>query len=70
MGPVDPAQLAETGIVLPEKTEYKPSDKGIVPWVEQTSEKDSLVISIAQGWSFDRLEAMIHQRSCSLVAIT
>jgi nucleotide-binding universal stress UspA family protein len=69
VGPVDPARLAESGIVLPEKTEYKSSHLGIIPWVEQTSEKTSLVVSLSRGWAFDRIAAEINRLGCSVVTI-
>ena len=71
VGPgVDPAQLAETGIVLPEKTEYKSSNRGIIPWVEQISEKTSLVVSLSRGFDFNRIAAFFNSLGCSVVTVT
>ena len=71
VGPdLDPAQLAEVGISLPEKTEFKSSNLGIIPWIEQTSEKSSLVVSLSRGWAFDRIAAEINRLGCSVVTVT
>ena len=70
VGPVDPALLAESGIVLPEKTEYMPGDTNIIKWVEQTVQKESLVISLSRGQAFERTAAKLYQRGCSVVFVT
>ncbi len=71
VGPgVDPAQLAEAGIVLPEKTEYQSSHMGIIPWVQQNCEKTSLVVSLSRGWAFNRIAAEINRIGCSAVTVT
>jgi len=69
VGPVTPAQLEEAGIFLPEKTEYKPSDMDMLPWVEQISNGNSLVVSLSRTWAIDRIAAEMIRSGCSLVAV-
>jgi hypothetical protein len=70
VGPLEPALLAESGIVLPEKAEYKAGDTNIIKWVEQNVEKESLVISLARGQAFERTAAKLYQLGCSVVFVT
>jgi Kef-type K+ transport system membrane component KefB len=70
VGPANPEMLAEVGINLPEKAEYIPGDIGVIQWVEQISDENSLIVSVARGWAFDRIAAEIHRRGCSVVAVT
>jgi hypothetical protein len=69
VGPVDSAQLAAVGLNLPEKTEYKPGDIGVIQWVEKTLEKNSLIVSTSRGWAFDRIAIQINQVGGSVVAV-
>jgi Kef-type K+ transport system membrane component KefB len=69
VGPASPAELVEAGINLPERTEYKPGDMGVIPWVEQTAQKNSLIVSLSRGWSFDRIATQTKQAGCSVVAV-
>lgn len=69
VGPVDSAQLAEAGLNLPEKTEYKPGDVGVIQWVEKTLEKNSLIVSTSRGWAFDRIATQTNQVGASVVAV-
>jgi Kef-type K+ transport system membrane component KefB/nucleotide-binding universal stress UspA family protein len=70
VGPLEPELLAESGIILPEKAEYKPGDANIIKWVEQTVDKESLVISLSRGQAFERTAAKLNQRDCSVVFVT
>jgi Kef-type K+ transport system membrane component KefB/nucleotide-binding universal stress UspA family protein len=69
VGPASPAELVEAGINLPERTEYKPGDMGVIPWVEQTAQKNSLIVSLSRGWAFDRIATQTKQAGCSVVAV-
>jgi len=69
VGPVTPAQLEEAGIALPERTEYKPSDLDMLPWVEQISNGNCLVVSLSRTWAIDRIAAEMIRLGCSLVAV-
>jgi Kef-type K+ transport system membrane component KefB len=70
VGPADPAELVEAGIHLPERTEYKPGDMGVIPWVEQTAQENSLIVSLSRGWAFDRIATQTKRVGCSVVAVT
>jgi hypothetical protein len=70
VGPLEPELLAESGIILPEKAEYKPGDANIIKWVEQTVDKESLVISLSRGQAFERTAAKLYQLGCSVVFVT
>jgi nucleotide-binding universal stress UspA family protein len=69
VGPANPAELVEAGIELPEKTECRPGDMGVIPWVEQTAQKNSLIVSLSRGWAFDRIVTQAKQVGCSVVAV-
>jgi Kef-type K+ transport system membrane component KefB len=69
VGPADPAELVAAGIDLPERTNYEPGDMGVIPWVEQTAQKNSLIVSLARGWAFDRIVTQTKQTGCSVVAV-
>jgi Kef-type K+ transport system membrane component KefB len=69
VGPVDSAQLAEAGLNLPEKTEYKPGETGVIQWVEKTLDKNSLIVSTSRGWAFDRIANQTNQFGGSVVAV-
>jgi nucleotide-binding universal stress UspA family protein len=69
-GPADPSELVEAGINLPERTEYKPGDMGVIPWVEQTAQENSLIVSLSRGWAFDRIATQAKQADCSVVAVS
>jgi Kef-type K+ transport system membrane component KefB/nucleotide-binding universal stress UspA family protein len=69
VGPADPAELVAAGIDLPERTNYEPGDMGVIPWVEQTVRKNSLIVSLARGWAFDRIVTQTKQTGCSVVAV-
>jgi nucleotide-binding universal stress UspA family protein len=69
VGPVHPELLEQAGIALPEKTEHKPGNMGIIPWVEQTAQKNSLIVSLSRGWAFDRIATQASQMGCSVVAV-
>jgi Kef-type K+ transport system membrane component KefB/nucleotide-binding universal stress UspA family protein len=69
VGPVDPELLEQAGIALPEKTEYKPGNTGIIPWVEQIAQENSLIVSLSRGWAFDRIATRTNQIGCSVVAV-
>jgi hypothetical protein len=58
VGPVDQVLLADVGIFLPEKAEFRSNDSNIIPWIEQTVEKNSLIIATSRGWAFDRFAAV------------
>jgi Kef-type K+ transport system membrane component KefB/nucleotide-binding universal stress UspA family protein len=70
VGPVKSAQLAEAGIDLPEKTEYKPGDMGALLWIAETLKEKSLVVSTYRGWAFDRIATQTKQAGCSVVAVS
>ena len=70
VGPVSPEILSAAGIVLPEKTEYRPSNLGIFPWIEENSQKNSLVVTTSRGRAFDKIAAEINRRGSSMVTIT
>jgi Kef-type K+ transport system membrane component KefB len=71
VGPVSPEILSATGIVLPEKTEYRPSNLGIFPWIiEENLQKNSLVVTTSRGRAFDKIAAEINRRGSSMVTIT
>jgi nucleotide-binding universal stress UspA family protein len=69
VGPADPAELVEAGINLPERTEYKPGDMSAIPWVEQTAQNNSLIVSLSRGWAFDRIVTQTEPAGCSVVAV-
>jgi len=69
VGPVPPTQVEGAGIILPERTEYKPSDLDMLAWVEQISNRNSLVVSLSRAWAFDRIAAEMIRLGCSLVAV-
>jgi Kef-type K+ transport system membrane component KefB len=69
VGPADPAELVEAGIDLPERIEYRPGDMGVIPWVEQTAEKNSLIVSLSRGWAFDRIATQTKQAGGSVVGV-
>jgi len=69
VGPVTPAQLENAGFALPERTEYKPSDMDIFPWVEQNSNRDSLVVSLTRTWAIDRIATEMIRSGCSMAAV-
>lgn len=69
VGPVDPALLAAAEITLPEKTEFKPGNTGIIPWIEETLQGNSLIVAISRGWVFERIAAEFRQHDCSVVAV-
>ena len=69
VGPVDSAQLAEAGLDLPERTEYKPGEIGVLQWVEKTLDKNSLIVSTSRGWAFDRIANQTNQYGGSVVAV-
>jgi nucleotide-binding universal stress UspA family protein len=69
VGPVDPELLAQAGIVLPEKTEYKPGNMSIIPWIEQMAQDNSLIVSLSWGWDLDRIVAQTTPIGCSVVAV-
>jgi hypothetical protein len=70
VGPADPAHLVEAGINLPEKTEHEPGDMGVIPWVEQTAQENSLIVSLSRGWTFDRIATQTRKAGCSVVAVS
>jgi nucleotide-binding universal stress UspA family protein len=70
VGPADPAELVEAGINLPERTKYKPGDMSAIPWVEQTAQSNSLIVSLSRGWAFDRIVTQVEQSGCSVVAVS
>ena len=70
VGPVNPDQLAEAGISLPEKTEYKPGKLGIIEWVAQTSDTSSLIVTTSRGRAFDRTAIRISELGRSIVSIS
>jgi hypothetical protein len=69
VGPVDNESLSEAGIILPEKAKFKSGDTDIIPWIEQTSQKNSLVVCLTGGWAFDRIAADIHQLNRSAIVM-
>jgi Kef-type K+ transport system membrane component KefB/nucleotide-binding universal stress UspA family protein len=69
VGPADPADFANAGINLPEKIEHKPGDEGIIPWIEQTAQENSLIVSLSRGWAFDRVVTQTRKAGCSVVAV-
>jgi nucleotide-binding universal stress UspA family protein len=69
VGPVNSAQLAEVGIDLPERTDYRPGDMGVIQWVEQTAQKNSLIVSLSRGRAFDRIATRTRQAGGSVVAV-
>jgi hypothetical protein len=70
VGPLEPELLAESGIILPEKTEYILGDPNIIKWVEQNVDKESLVISLTRGQAFEKTAAKLYQLGCSIVFVT
>lgn len=70
VGPVEPELMTKTGILLPEKSNMKPAKTSVLNWVEKSSEKDSLVITISHGRAFSRAAAEIYHRGRSVVSIT
>jgi hypothetical protein len=69
VGPVDSSQLAEAGISLPEKTEYRPGEMGTLLWLEKTLKNNSLIVSTSRGWASDRIATQANQAGCSVVAV-
>lgn len=69
VGPVHPELLEQAGIDLPDKTEYKPGNTSIIPWVEQFAQKNSLIVSLSWGWVFDRIVTQTKQAGCSVVTV-
>jgi Kef-type K+ transport system membrane component KefB len=69
IGPVIPEQLAEAGIVLPERVEYKPGQADKVEWAEQTSSEGDLVVLVSHGRSFGRNSVEIQELGRSVVAV-
>jgi len=69
IGPVIPEQLAEAGIVLPERVEYKPGQVDKAEWAEQTSSKGDLVVLVSHGRSFGRNSVEIQELGRSVVAV-
>ena len=66
---VTPEQLAEAGIVLPERVEYKPGQVGKAEWAEQTSSEGDLVVLVSHGRSFGRNSVDIQELGRSVVAV-
>jgi len=69
VGPVEPELLENTGIVFPEKTEFKSDNSRLLSWIEQTSQKNSLIISLARRWVLDRVTTEFIQQGHSVVAV-
>ncbi|MGB6423349.1 MAG: hypothetical protein WBF05_16065, partial [Anaerolineales bacterium] len=69
VGPVTLEQLADAGIVLPERVEYKPGQADKVEWAEQTSSEGDLVVLVSHGRSFGRNSVEIQELGRSVVAV-